>query len=161
MVSWREDYPKLNVMKRCKPAEPIKKEPEEVVSFNDLKQLNTEKLEMCNKSSCKLLNYANTSYKKFPMIRLINLNRVSGNFKCQRIIDFEEAESLKETVYDDEGNEKTLIYSLKAIVNHHGAYIDAGHYTAYCKRAIAEIGDDRWVHFDDELVTMIDPNDET
>ena len=92
MLSWKQDYHKLNVMKRFKTAVPINKTPNEVVTFDDLRQLNKEKLEYCYKSSCRLLNYLNTAYKKYPLIRLIQLYRASGEFKCQRVINFEQAD---------------------------------------------------------------------
>ena len=54
----------------------------EVVTFGDLNQLNKEKLAFCNKSDCRLQNYLSTAYKKYPIIRLIKLDRATGTYKC-------------------------------------------------------------------------------
>ena len=89
------------------------------------------------------------------MIRLINLQRAPLYFKILTIVDYEDANEFKETVYDEQGNEHELTYSLRAIVNHHGDYSGGGHYTAYCKRLSQTTNQDVWAHFDDENVTLI------
>ena len=44
-----------------------------------------------------------------------------------------------------------LNYELRAIINHHGDFVDRGHYTCYAKRYTQDSGE-KWFHFDDENV---------
>lgn len=43
-------------------------------------------------------------------------------------------------------------YDLYAVVNHHGATVASGHYTAECKDPFSS----NWLKFDDDIVTPVD-----
>ena len=63
------------------------------------------------------------------------------------------AAEIEETVH---GTDKKIKYELRAIVNHHGEFQNAGHYTCFARRFDAISNDFRWYFFNDEEVTKLE-----
>ena len=50
---------------------------------------------------------------------------------------------------------KNAVYSLSAVVSHHGRGMDKGHYSALCLDADS----DTWIHYNDRKVSISSEND--
>lgn len=70
--------------------------------------------------------------------------------KLKCLVEFpKERIDLKPLVPPETIQKEPLLYDLVAVVDHHGSEVDAGHYTATCRRP------DGWWLFDDGRVTCL------
>ncbi|XP_054823916.1 ubiquitin carboxyl-terminal hydrolase 10-like isoform X2 [Prosopis cineraria] len=91
---------------------------------------------------------------KLPDILVFHLKRFSYSRylknKLDTFVNFP-IHNLNLTKYVKSNNGQSYVYDLYAISNHYGG-LGGGHYTAYAKL----IDENRWYHFDDSQVTLVD-----
>ena len=90
-----------------------------------------------------------------PNVLIITLKRFSldGSHKINDLIDFP-LENLNLSKYIIGYNSDSYLYDLYGVCNHMGN-VTGGHYTAFVKNA-----DDKWIHYDDTNIQIVDnPND--
>lgn len=92
----------------------------------------------------------------FPSVLIIVLKRASlGLRKSRHLIDFP-LEGLDLSKYARDYNNKKYVYDLYGICYHHGSSSVSGHYTA-CVRPFGSPS--TWLHYNDTMVTAVDPVD--
>ena len=91
------------------------------------------------------------SFWNFPKILVIVLKRFTadGRFKITSQLDFP-IHNLDLSPYVNGYNPQSYVYDLYGICNHLGGTL-GGHYTSFVKNA-----ENKWIHFDDERIEMID-----
>ncbi|AMD18562.1 HBL340Cp [Eremothecium sinecaudum] len=97
---------------------------------------------------------------KLPPVLMLQLKRfehlMNGtSVKLNEYISFPQHLNMKDYCkpIDDQNPVPNMTYRLTAIISHHGS-VDQGHYTTICR-----INGDRWVRFNDSMVTLISEED--
>ena len=87
-------------------------------------------------------------FSKLPMVLTVHFKRFrwfgrTGRGKINTHVDFPFELDLSE--YMGKDSKESALYSLQAVVRHHGSGFRSGHYTAYCWNHTSQF----WVHFND------------
>jgi ubiquitin carboxyl-terminal hydrolase 8 len=132
----------------------------QVIQLEECFDLFTKSEDLCGENAWfneKTGSYQNVNkhimFWNFPKILVITLKRFSpdGRYKLDNLVQFP-VDHLDLRKYVTGYNSNSYIYELYGVCNHFG-HTNGGHYTSFVK-----MKNNRWVHFNDSHVQLLDEN---